>query len=103
MKSRVSWGEWNRLRRILFSNRVDIRFKFTEEPIVLVMRLKDQPYASNTTGIRDITNWDGVPLFVQDLIESQGSTEGFGGYAILNYDATKILKGISCCYNAWLL
>ena len=83
--------EWNRLRRILFSNRIDIRVKFTEDPIVLVMRLIDLSYDS--TGIRDITNWEGVPSFVKDLIEPEDSSEGVGGYAILNYDTN----------NGWVL
>jgi len=79
--------EWNRLRRLFLSGRIDIRVNFSEESIVIVMRLVDQLDEFNFIGIREIADWEGVPSFVKDLIEPQDSPEGFAGYVILSYDA----------------
>lgn len=79
---------WTRLHRAYHSGRFCMRLtKRADEAVVLLMNLDNvSNFSTISTDVKHVTNWNGVPPFVQELMSPLNSADGFSKYAFLVYD-----------------
>jgi len=79
---------WTRLQRAYHSDRFCMRLtKRADEAVVLLMSWANVGrFSTISTDVKQVTNWNGVPPFVQELMNPVNSSDESAKYAFLLYD-----------------